>query len=171
MTHRTLKNVSSTPDLWDWVAVRDHCLTVTRRILVSQAAAEDAAQEALLRAWRAASRGGVRNPDALVARIARNEALRVGSRESELSRRQVAGEAVDLPAEEDEELGAVERISASALIASLPVMDRQVLLLRYLGDLTQTEVAHRLGIPEGTAKVRLHRARKRLERELRKGRV
>lgn len=150
--------------------MRARCLIVTRRILASQAAAEDAAQEALLRTWRAASRGRVRNPDAFVARIARNEALRAGSREADRSRRCVAGDALEPPGEEDAELDVVERISASALIASLPVADRQVLHLRYLEDLTQSEVAHRLGIPEGTAKVRLHRARKRLERELRKGR-
>jgi RNA polymerase sigma-70 factor (ECF subfamily) len=34
--------------------------------------------------------------------------------------------------------------------------------MRYGEDLTQAEVARRLGVPEGTVKVRLHRARRRL---------
>jgi RNA polymerase sigma-70 factor (ECF subfamily) len=41
-----------------------------------------------------------------------------------------------------------------------------VLHLRYAEDLTQIEVARRLGLPEGTVKVRLHRARGRLRRAL-----
>ena len=44
--------------------------------------------------------------------------------------------------------------------------DRRVLHLRYAEDLTQAEVARRLGLPEGTVKVRLHRARGRLRRVL-----
>jgi RNA polymerase sigma-70 factor (ECF subfamily) len=37
--------------------------------------------------------------------------------------------------------------------------------LRYGEDLTQSAIARRLGIPEGTVKVRLHRARDKLRRE------
>jgi RNA polymerase sigma-70 factor (ECF subfamily) len=40
------------------------------------------------------------------------------------------------------------------------------LALRYVDDLTQPAVASALGIPEGTAKVRLHRARGRLQQVL-----
>ena len=36
--------------------------------------------------------------------------------------------------------------------------------MRYSQDLSQAEIARKLGIPEGTAKVRLHRARHRLRR-------
>jgi RNA polymerase sigma factor (sigma-70 family) len=37
-----------------------------------------------------------------------------------------------------------------------------MLRLRYADDLTHVEVARRLGVPVGTVKVRLHRARRRL---------
>ena len=40
--------------------------------------------------------------------------------------------------------------------------DRLRLLLRYWGALTQPEVARATALPEGTVKVRLHRARERL---------
>ena len=36
--------------------------------------------------------------------------------------------------------------------------------MRYTEDLTQAAIAEKLGIPEGTVKVRLHRARARLKR-------
>jgi RNA polymerase sigma-70 factor, ECF subfamily len=38
--------------------------------------------------------------------------------------------------------------------------------LRYEEDLTQAGIARRLGIPEGTVKVRLHRVRDKLRREM-----
>jgi RNA polymerase sigma-70 factor (ECF subfamily) len=38
--------------------------------------------------------------------------------------------------------------------------------MRYGEDLTQTEIAKRLAIPEGTVKIRLHRLRARLRQRL-----
>jgi len=43
---------------------------------------------------------------------------------------------------------------------------RELLRMRYDLDLTQVEIAARLGLPEGTVKVRLHRARAKLRRDL-----
>jgi RNA polymerase sigma-70 factor (ECF subfamily) len=40
--------------------------------------------------------------------------------------------------------------------------ERVLLALRYEEDLTQPAIAARLGIPEGTVKVQLHRARVKL---------
>ena len=45
---------------------------------------------------------------------------------------------------------------------ALSERDRQLLEMRYEEDLTQGMIARRLGIPEGTVKVRLHRARAKL---------
>jgi RNA polymerase sigma-70 factor (ECF subfamily) len=168
MTHQTLQNVSSIPEMWDWAAVHARCLAVTRRILRSQAAAEDAAQEAVLRAWRMGPRAAVRNREVWLARIARNEALRIAAREADLARRSVRGDQVELAAAATES-NPGDRLAATTALAALPLADREVLYLRYLEDLSQTEVARRLGIPEGTAKVRLHRARKRLQMELTRG--
>lgn len=55
-----------------------------------------------------------------------------------------------------------ERLDVRAAIAELNELERDVLRLRYVDDLSQPRVAQRLGIPEGTAKVRLYRARNRL---------
>jgi RNA polymerase sigma-70 factor (ECF subfamily) len=47
-------------------------------------------------------------------------------------------------------------------LRDLPARDRALLTLRYAEDLTQPQIAVRLGSPEGTVKVQLHRARGRL---------
>lgn len=62
----------------------------------------------------------------------------------------------------DEAERMVERLDVQAAIAGLDEADRRLLHLRYVDDLVQPLVAQRLGIPEGTVKVRLHRARNRL---------
>ncbi|HET6819916.1 MAG TPA: RNA polymerase sigma factor [Candidatus Limnocylindria bacterium] len=48
----------------------------------------------------------------------------------------------------------------------LSVEHRQILLLHHVHDLSVAEIAHQLGIPEGTAKSRLWTARRALERIL-----
>jgi RNA polymerase sigma-70 factor (ECF subfamily) len=49
--------------------------------------------------------------------------------------------------------GALERLSRE---------QREVLTLAYFGDLTQTEIAERLGVPLGTVKARTFRGLRRL---------
>lgn len=135
------------------------CLRVARRYARGPGDAEDIAQNALIRAWRNREklRDGERRSEWL-ARIARNEALR------ELDRRvPEPAEIVETVGEEDEQLnGVVESASVKAALAALSESDRELILLRYESDLTQSVIAERLGIPEGTVKVRLHRARAKL---------
>ena len=49
-----------------------------------------------------------------------------------------------------------------AAIDALPPDEREVVRLQHLEELTQTEVADRLGVPLGTVKSRSHRAHRRL---------
>ena len=67
-------------------------------------------------------------------------------------------------AEDDRVLDAVERAHLHASLPSHSQGDRELLTLRYGDDLTQAAIALKLGIPEGTVKVRLHRARAKLRR-------
>jgi RNA polymerase sigma factor (sigma-70 family) len=53
-----------------------------------------------------------------------------------------------------------------AAIGSIPRGDREVLLLRYVADLSGPEIGEVLGISAGTVRVRIHRALKRLSQEL-----
>ena len=53
----------------------------------------------------------------------------------------------------------VKRADLQAALGRLSERERRLLEMRYEEDLTQAAIAARLGIPEGTVKVRLHRAR------------
>lgn len=65
-------------------------------------------------------------------------------------------------AEDERVLAAVELADIHAALRLLNERDRRLLEMKYEEDLTQAMIASRLGIPEGTVKVRLHRARNRL---------
>lgn len=54
-----------------------------------------------------------------------------------------------------------------AAIRDLPVADRELISMAYWEDLTNGEIASIIGVRSGTVRVRLHRARKKLETILR----
>jgi RNA polymerase sigma-70 factor (ECF subfamily) len=146
---------------WDWTAARAICLREARRVLGHSPEAEDAAQEATLRAWRNRSscRAAALRP-AWLATIARREALRLATRRREL------------PLEEAAEPGACEeeqlllRRSVRAAVAELAPEERRVLLGCYWHDLSGSELSLALGRAEVTVRVQLHRARGRLRESL-----
>ena len=147
---------------WNWTDLRWRCRAEALRVLRDPEAADDAAQEAMTRAWR--QRGNCHNPAApgpWVAQIARNEALRLWQREQ---RRQAhSGEVEDEPtAAEPLEDQMIRRVSVHQALQSLTDEERQLVSLRYESDLAHPAIAKELGLPEGTVKVRLHRIRKRL---------
>jgi RNA polymerase sigma-70 factor (ECF subfamily) len=168
MTHTPIKKVSCNFEHeWDWGDVWRSCLEEARRLVRSPDAAEEVAQNALVRAWR--RRRTCRQPEQPVgwlARIARNEALRHVARERK--RRETAFDdgllvrpVIDEPME-----GLVADLDLARLVGGLPAADRELVRLRYVEDLTQSQIAQYLGVPLGTAKVRLHRLRRRLEEEM-----
>jgi len=61
------------------------------------------------------------------------------------------------------EMATLDAVLVADLLSSLGERDRELLVLRYLEDQTQPQIAARLGMPEGTVKVRLHRLRRRLQ--------
>jgi RNA polymerase sigma-70 factor (ECF subfamily) len=122
--------------------------------------AEDIAQDALLRAWR--RRSTLRDSDRRnqwLATIVRNEAFRQHAR---LRPDPTSSIEFSEGAEDERVLAAVELADLHAALDLLSERDRQLLEMKYEEDLTQGMIARRLGIPEGTVKVRLHRARNRL---------
>ena len=169
MKKDSARNGGNGSDSWDWARLRASCLRETRRLLSSEADAEDAAQEALLRAWRGRHHQHTAGGEAgWVRRIARNEALRGLSRRT--LRHDVYTEAdakllEGLPASQDLSHLA-EIIDLRTAIAELAPKDASLLKLRYEGDLTQGRLARMAGMPEGTVKIRLHRIRGRLRERL-----
>ena len=151
-------------DSWDWNEVHRICLGHASRYAKSRAEAEDIAQDSMVRAWR--KRASLRDGDARkswLGTIVRNEALREFARN-----RPAPTDMVDvLQGSDDERVTAtVERADLHAALERLNKRDRQLVRLRYDEDLTQEAIAHRLGIPLGTVKVRLHRVRAKLRREI-----
>jgi RNA polymerase sigma-70 factor (ECF subfamily) len=124
--------------------------------------AEDAAQNAVLRAWRHRRRlrpGS--DPAPWVRAIARNELLRLWARAH--NRSELATAEPGAAGGECDAIDAVaDRLDLRAALRQLDDHERLLLGLRYGRDLTQREVAEVLGLPEGTAKVRLHRARDKI---------
>jgi RNA polymerase sigma-70 factor, ECF subfamily len=148
---------------WDWGGLRVRCVREAGRVL-PRVDAEEAAQEAMVRAW--VRRDACRHPDAplpWLLEITRNEARRLLGRKA---RREELGLLEAPPLEDDELTGTATRVTVEQALLTLADGDRRVLHLRYAEDLSQVEVARRLGLPEGTVKVRLHRARRRLRRAL-----
>jgi RNA polymerase sigma-70 factor (ECF subfamily) len=124
--------------------------------------AEDIAQDALLRAWR--RRSTLREVDRRnqwLAAIVRNEAFRQHAR---IRPDPTSTIETQEGAEDANVIATVECADLHEALKALSERDRELLELRYAEDLTQQAIARRLGIPEGTVKVRLHRARDKLRR-------
>ncbi len=149
-------------DSWDWDVLRAVCLRQARAILREGAAAEDAAQEALLRAWRRRARcERGEDPRAWVGAIARREALRIAARRAELPID------VESPATgPSPEPPILLRLDVREAIKQLPATDREILTRRFWGDMTCRETARTLGMAEATVRVRLHRLRSTLRKTL-----
>ena len=147
---------------WDWSSVRAQCLREAEGVLGASGPAEDAAQEAAVRAWR--RRGSCLTPErpaAWVATIARNEALRL-ARPPRADPLEEVGE----PAEDSHEEDVLGQADIERAIAGLSGLDRQLVRGRYWDDLDYRQLGRLLHISEGTARVRLHRALARLRQVL-----
>jgi RNA polymerase sigma-70 factor (ECF subfamily) len=133
------------------------------RVLRDPEAADEAAQEAMTRAWR--QRGSCQSPlspGPWVAQIARHEALRLWQREERMRAR--SGELGEHEAASGESLEdqLIRRVSVMQALQTLTADERRLVNLRYESDLAHPAIAKVLGVPEGTVKVRLHRIRKQL---------
>ena len=132
-------------------------LRVTTRLLRDRADAEDAAAEALARTARQWSRiGGLDHRDAWVQRVAANVAI------DQLRRRRHAPGVAEVVADPVDPL--VGRLEVADLLRGLPARQREVLVLRYLLDLSTDEVAAALGISANSVKTHIARAAATLRR-------
>jgi RNA polymerase sigma-70 factor, ECF subfamily len=147
---------------WNWSLVRAQCLREARGVLGCAATAEDAAQEAVVRAWR--RRDSCLTPERpapWISTIARNEALRFTR-----PQRAVSLEESQLPAEESHEDDVLGKTDIARAIDGLPGIDGELVRGRFWDDLDYRQLGLRLDISEGTARVRLHRALGRLREAL-----
>jgi RNA polymerase sigma factor (sigma-70 family) len=128
---------------------------VAFRILGSRAEAEDVAQETLARAYLRWSTIED-HAEPWVARVAANQALKIWRRRERKPTREPSGPGVDTDAL------TLTRIGLAHALRTLPRRQREVLVLRYLADLTEEAVAAYLGCATGTVKQHAHRGLSKL---------
>lgn len=122
------------------------------RLTGSREAAEDIASEAFSRAfarWQKVGRLPYR--DAWVLRVASNLAVD-RARGERRHRWQPAADSGD-----PSDVAAV-RVALTHALAALPTAQREAVVLRYLADFSEGDVAAALGVRPGTVKSHLHRA-------------
>lgn len=130
----------------------------------SRLTAEDAVQEALVRAWERATKGdAIDSLGAWVATVALNVSRSsVRHRMAERRARQRLG----APGTTTPDRSPGETVDIERAVAGLPRRQREVVVLRYLLDLNTAETATTLRINEGTVKSELSRARAALAQRL-----
>ena len=161
--------------LAEWVGARyDRAFRTAALICGNRADAEEAVQDAFLRAWRfrdALPTDGRR--DAWLYRVLVNACY--SKLRKEVPRRERERERIDHDSEhvattESPELGAERSAMADALASTLrdlPEVLRVVVVLRYFADLSEREIAIAIRRRPGTVKSRLHDARRRLAADAR----
>ena len=129
-------------------------------LLGERGRAEDAVQQSALRAWERRAQFDPGYPfKAWWFAILRNCCLDE-LRRSKRAPDKVPVEDINLATAPEE--GALDRIVLNAALGKLPGAHRELLELRYFGELSYEELALVLGIPKGTVMSRLHLARKAL---------
>lgn len=136
-----------------------------RNLTGQDAAADDATQETWLRVLRGIAR--LREPARLrswlfgIAHRVLMDRLRRQYAQPQLDDGDL--DAIAAPSEPDDEFDLDQLHGA---LAALPLVENEVLTLFYLQELALGDVAQALGIPVGTVKSRLFRARKLLRHQL-----
>jgi RNA polymerase sigma factor (sigma-70 family) len=136
-------------------------VAVARRVTGEHAGAEDAAIEAMARAhlhWRRIGAAPWR--ERWVLRVAVNEAIR------RLPRATAGDGGNERAAGSDPAEEVVLRQALSAALQRLPRRQREVVVLRYLIGLSETQVAQALDISHGTVKTHLRRGLAGLRKDM-----
>ncbi|MCB9677626.1 MAG: RNA polymerase sigma factor [Alphaproteobacteria bacterium] len=131
--------------------------------------ARETAQDALLKAWRARDRYDPALPFyPWLYRIVRNTCFDALARRKHRAVPGLDAERIEIDAPDAGERIDAERSARrlKAALATLPQEQQEVLSLRHFQDLSYAEMAHLLGVPEGTVMSRLYRARKALARAM-----
>ncbi|HTQ55897.1 MAG TPA: sigma-70 family RNA polymerase sigma factor [Bryobacteraceae bacterium] len=152
---------------------QDRIFRLAFSMMGDRAAAEEAAQDALVRVWRGLP--GFRAESSLstwIYAITRNTCL------TALRRRELPADSLDEPAgrraaERNTAAGwqAPPTADAAALLDLLPARYRQVVALFYMQEKSYDEVARMLDLPIGTVKTYLFRARRTLAEEFARSRA
>ena len=135
----------------------DRLYAVARLILRATDLAEDAVQEALVRAWQQLPT--LRDPDRFDAWLHRLLVNACADQGRQLRRWTQQVRPLLLDTAIDDDTGAVaDREQLERGFSRLKLEQRTVVVLHYYSGFSAAEIAQMLGIPEGTARSRLHYA-------------
>lgn len=170
----------------------DSIFATARRLTSDRGAAEEVVQETFLALWDRAdtfdpAMGSVGGWLRAIARNRTVDRLRAAARRPTLvpypvsvssgeadaaaldrvaTPNAIVGGSVALPTPEEGLASAEIRRAVQAALATMPAAEREVIVLAYADELTQVEIAERLGWPLGTVKTRTRRALSRLREAL-----
>ena len=140
---------------------QDRLYTLALRVTLSEPDARDCVQEGLIAAWRAIDRfRGDARFSTWMYRIVIRKAYDALDRRK---RTAAPAEAIDLP---DLERPADDRLDLMAALATLEPEFRAAVVACDIVGMSMDEAAVALGVPAGTVKSRLSRARERLAQHL-----
>ena len=137
-------------------------LRTAQRLVGNRAVAEDLAAEALARAfarWKQVRSHP--NPDAWLLRVVGNLAIDHMRRDRSGSHPPREGAASDRPDDD-----AVLRVDLAQAVHRLSKRQQEVVVMRYLVDLSEEDVASSLGMSTGSVKTHLSRASGRLREHM-----
>lgn len=156
---------------------RQRCYRLAQSILANEADAADATQDALMAAWRELPK--LRDAgafDGWLTRIVANASLMARRHRTRLREVSDSPETLDardattwepaFVAGQDESDACAERDAIGRAFDRLSPADRVILVLHHVDERPVLEIAMMLYVPVGTAKWRLHAARKALERAI-----
>jgi RNA polymerase sigma-70 factor, ECF subfamily len=137
-------------------------------ILGDRSEAEDAAQEAFMKAYMAL--GTFRRESSFKSWLCQitNRLCIDKLRARKTQPKQVALDEVMEPAEPERAEAIITQEEIQQALAKLPAHLKSVLILRHIEDLSYEEISAALEIPIGTVKTHLHRGRSALKAELEK---
>ena len=158
-TDLVLRARSGDPEAFETLirAAGDHLLAVARKILRDPDAAEDALQQAVIRAWRRLPQ--LRDPDKFDAWLYRILVMACYA-EANRSRRFRSQVRAVSPVEVERDIAATlaDHEALSQAFLELTPAHRAVVVLHHVAGLPLVEVARIVGVSHGTARSRLHYA-------------
>jgi len=146
--------------------------TLAYRLTGNEEDARDVVQDAYVRAWKGIRRfRGDAQFSTWLHRITANCAMTTLGQRAKHRHDELDDDSplADLRPQSDPQLRAeasVEQDRLRTAVAALPPRLRAVVVLRDIYDMAHQDIATELGISEAAAKVRLHRARKKLREQL-----
>ncbi|TSC65283.1 MAG: RNA polymerase sigma-70 factor, ECF subfamily [Candidatus Doudnabacteria bacterium Gr01-1014_77] len=133
----------------------------------SREVAKDLTQETFVRTWQALEKGKeIENMKAFLYKVATNLIIDYYRKHKEVSLDSLQEKGVDFVKEGRQEVDFMDLQAVLKEVHSLPEKYKQVLMMRYIEDLSVIEIADVIGASENTISVQLHRGIQMLKKNL-----